>query len=144
MKKDYIEFMGLRLALKVREKMQLEELIGNPLSYIFSMMGGAMSEDEIDMTQLQLPPLKVIVTTIHVAAQRYEHKMTREKIMDVIDEYLEMDENSTMTLFTDVFMPLLQIAKYLPSDVEIQQLQPVEEEEPKPKKRTTKKTVVEE
>lgn len=143
MKKDYIEFMGLRLALKVREKMQLEELIGNPLSYIFSMMGGAMSEDDIDMTQLQLPPLKVIVATIHVAAQRYEHKMSKEKIMDIIDDYLETDENSTMTLFTDVFMPLLQIAKYLPSDVEIQQPQPVEEE-PKPKKRTTKKTVEEE
>lgn len=142
MKKDYIEFMGLRLALKVREKMQLEELIGNPLSYIFSMMGGAMSEDDIDMTQLQLPPLKVIVATIHVAAQRYEHKMSKEKIMDIIDDYLETDENSTMTLFTDVFMPLLQIAKYLPSDVEIQQ--PVEEPKPAPKKRATKKTVEEE
>ena len=103
-----------------------------------------MSEDEIDMTQLQLPPLKVIVATIHVAAQRYEHKMTKEKVMDIIDEYLDMDENSTMTLFTDVFMPLLQIAKYLPADVEIQQPQPVEEPKPAPKKRTTKKTVEEE
>ena len=123
MKKDYIEFQGLRLCLKTKEKMQLEDMIGNPLTYLFGMMGG-MDEDDMDFTKLQLPPLKVIVATVHVAAQRYEHNMTKDKIMDVIDEYLDEDGKSVITLFTDVFMPLLMQAKYLPEDTKLE----VEEE----------------
>lgn len=122
MKKDYIEFMGLRLCLKTKEKMQLEELIGNPLTYLFGMMGG-MDEEDMDFTKLNLPPLKVIVATVHVAAQRYEHGMSKDKIMDVIDEYLDEDEKSVITLFTDVFMPLLMQAKYLPEDVKVEQVE---------------------
>ena len=118
MKKDYIEFEGLRLCLKTREKIQLEELIGNPLAYIFNMMGGQMDGEELDVTKLQLPPLKVIVATIHVAAQRYEHKISKEKVMDIVDDFLDKDGNSVMMLFTEVFMPLLQQAKYLPSNEE--------------------------
>ena len=121
MKKDYIEFEGLRLCLKTREKIQLEELIGNPLAYIFNMMGGQMDGedlDDLDVTKLQLPPLKVIVAAIHVAAQRYEHKISKEKVMDIIDDFLDKDGNSVMMLFTEVFMPLLRQAKYLPSNEE--------------------------
>lgn len=118
MKKDYIEFEGLRLCLKTREKIQLEELIGNPLAYIFNMMGGQMDGEELDVAKLQLPPLKVIVATIHVAAQRYEHKISKEKVMDIVDNFLDKDGNSVMLLFTEVFMPLLQQAKYLPSNEE--------------------------
>ena len=117
MKKDYIEFEGLRLCLKTKEKMQLEDVIGNPLAYLFSMMGG-MDEEDMDFSKLNLPPLKVIVATVHVAAQRYEHNMTKEKIIDVIDEYLDEEGKSVITLFTDVFLPLLQQAKYLPEDVQ--------------------------
>ena len=57
MKKDYIEFQGLRLCLKTKEKMQLGDMIGNPLTYLFGMMGG-MDEDDMDFSKLQLPPLK--------------------------------------------------------------------------------------
>ena len=117
MKKDYIEFQELRLCLKTKEKMQLEELIGNPLTYLFGMMGG-MDEEDMDFTKLNLPPLKVIVATVHVAAQRYEHNMSKDKIIDVIDEYLDEEGKSVITLFTDVFLPLLQQAKYLPEDVQ--------------------------
>ena len=117
MKKDYIEFQELRLCLKTKEKMQLEELIGNPLTYLFGMMGG-MDEDDMDFSKLNLPPLKVIVATVHVAAQRYEHNMSKVKIIDVIDEFLDEVGNSVITLFTDVFLPLLQQAKYLPEDVQ--------------------------
>ena len=131
MKKDYIEFEGLRLCLKTREKIQLEELIGNPLAYIFNMMGGQMDVDdeELDVTKLQLPPLKVIVATIHVAAQRYEHKISKEKVMDIIDDFLDKDGNSVMMLFTEVFMPLLQQAKYLPSNEEQAKYLPSNEEQ---------------
>lgn len=124
MKKDYIEFMGLRLCLKTKEKMQLEDMIGNPLTYLFGMMGGMDDNEDIDVSKLNLPPLKVIVATVHVAAQRYEHGMSKDKIMDVIDEYLDEDDKSVITLFTDVFMPLLMQAKYLPQDINIE----VEEE----------------
>lgn len=130
MKKDYIEFEGLRLCLKTREKIQLEELIGNPLAYVFNIMGGQMDVDdeELDVTKLQLPPLKVIVATIHVAAQRYEHKISKEKVMDIIDDFLDKEGNSVMMLFTEVFMPLLRQAKYLPSNEE-QDLPSNEEQE---------------
>ena len=122
MKKDYIEFQELRLCLKTKEKMQLEELIGNPLTYLFGMMGG-MDEEDMDFSKLNLPPLKVIVATVHVAAQRYEHNMSKDKIIDVIDEYLDEDGKSVITLFTDVFLPLLQQAKYLPEDTKLEQVE---------------------
>ena len=144
MKKDYIEFQGLRLSLKTKEKMQLEDMIGNPLTYLFSMMGGAMNEDDIDVTKLNLPPLKVIVATVHVAAQRYEHGMSKDKVMDVIDEYLDEDGKSVITLFTDVFMPLLKQGKYLPEDAEVEVEEEVVEVKPAAKKPRAKKTVVEE
>ena len=121
MKKDYIEFMGLRLALKTKEKIQLEEQIGNPLTYILSMVGGAMNEEEIDLTAFQLPPLKVMITTIHVASQRYEHGISKEKVMDIIDECLDIEGNSVMSLFTDVFMKLLMNGKYIPQTEEVQE-----------------------
>ena len=143
MKKDYIEFQGLRLCLKTKEKMQLEDMIGNPLTYLFGMMGG-MDEDDMDFTKLNLPPLKVIVATVHVAAQRYEHGMSKDKIMDVIDEYLDEDEKSVITLFTDVFLPLLKQAKYLPEDAEVEVEEEVVEVKPAAKKPRAKKTVVEE
>ena len=38
--------------------------------------------------------------------------------MDIIDDFLDKGENSVMMLFTEVFMPLLQQAKYLPSSEE--------------------------
>lgn len=121
MVKDYIEFQGLRLCLKTKEKMQLEELIGNPLQYIFSLLSG-----DDDMAQFELPPLKIMVTTIHVAAQRYEHKMSKEKIIDIIDEYLDQDEKSVVSLFSDVFLQLLIQGKYLPSqDEEVVEEKPV-------------------
>ena len=123
MKKDYIEFQGLRLCLKTKEKMQLEDMIGNPLTYLFGMMGGMDDEDDMDFSKLNLPPLKVIVATVHVAAQRYEHNMTKDKIIDVIDEYLDEEGKSVITLFTDVFMPLLMQAKYLPEDVNVEQVE---------------------
>lgn len=144
MKKDYIEFQGLRLSLKTKEKMQLEDMIGNPLTYLFSMMGGAMDENDIDVTKLNLPPLKVIVATVHVAAQRYEHGMSKDKVMDVIDEYLDEDGKSVITLFTDVFMPLLKQGKYLPEDAEVEVQEEVVEVKPAAKKPRAKKTVVEE
>lgn len=131
MVKDYIEFQGLRLCLKTKEKMQLEELIGNPLQYIFSLLSGD------DDAQFELPPLKIMVTTIHVAAQRYEHKMSKEKIIDIIDEYLDQDEKSVVSLFSDVFLQLLIQGKYLPSqDEEVVEEKPVEE---KPVKKTKAK-----
>ena len=148
MKKDYIEFMGWRLSLKTKEKMQLEDMIGNPLTYLFGMMGG-MDEDDMDFTKLNLPPLKVIVATVHTAAQRYEHGMTKDKVVDVIDEYLEQDDKSVITLFTDVFLPLLQQAKYLPEEMKVEVAEEEVQEEvvevkPAAKKPRAKKTVVEE
>lgn len=106
------EFMGLTLVLDTRAKIKLEEKLGgSPLQFVFNMMGGAMTEDDIDMTKMQVPPLKVMVLTIHAAAQKLNANTSIDKVMDKVDEYLE--EKSVMELFT-VFMELLQVGKYLP------------------------------
>lgn len=113
-----VKFMGLDLTLaSTKAKIQLEDKIGSPLQYIFSMLGGAVNEKEMDLSAMQIPPLKVMVLTIHAAAQRLNANVSVEKVMDLVDEFLEKDENSVMNLFT-VFIELLQSGKYIPAPEE--------------------------
>lgn len=108
-----IDFMGMTLVLDTKAKIQLEEKIGSPLKYIFGLMGGAMTEEEIDVSKIELPPLEVMVLTIHASAQKLNANASVEKVMDKVDEFLE--EHSVMELFSEVFMQLLMAGRYLPS-----------------------------
>jgi hypothetical protein len=110
-----VEFMGMTLMLDTKAKIQLEEKIGSPLKYVFSLMGGAMTEEEMDITKMELPPLKVMILTIHASAQKLNANVSVEKVMDKVDEFLE--EKSVIELFT-VFMELLKIGRYLPEEQE--------------------------
>jgi hypothetical protein len=79
-------------------------------------MGEAMTEEEeMDITKFELPPLKVMILTIHASAQKLNANVSVEKVMDKVDEFLE--EKSVIELFT-VFLELLRIGRYLPSEQE--------------------------
>ena len=109
-----IEFMGMNLILDTKAKVQLEDKIGgSPLKYIFGAMGGAMNEEEFDPTKMELPPLKIMILTIHASAQKLNANISVDKVMDKVDEFLE--EHSVMELFSEVFMQLLMAGRYLPS-----------------------------
>lgn len=119
-----VKFMGLDLTLaSTKSKIALEDKIGSPLQYLFNMMGGAIDEDDMDVTKMQIPPLKVMVLTIHASAQKLNANVSVEKVFDLVDAYLEKDENSVISLFT-IFVELLQTGKYLPEDTKLE----VEEE----------------
>lgn len=109
------EFMGMTLVLDTKAKIQLEEKIGSPLKYIFGLMGGAMTEEEMDFSKVEIPPLKIMILTIHAAAQKLNANVSVEKVMDKVDEFLE--EKSVIELFT-VFLNLLRIGRYLPEEQE--------------------------
>ena len=109
------EFMGMTLVLDTKAKIQLEEKIGSPLKYIFGLMGGAMSEEEMDFSKVEIPPLKIMILTIHASAQKLNANVSVEKVMDKVDEFLE--EKSVIELFT-VFLDLLRIGRYLPEEQE--------------------------
>jgi hypothetical protein len=110
-----VEFMGMTLMLDTKAKIQLEDKIGSPLKYIFGLMGEAMTEEEMDITKMELPPLKVMILTIHASAQRLNANMSMDKVVDKVDEFLE--EKSVIELFT-VFMELLKVGRYLPEEQE--------------------------
>jgi hypothetical protein len=111
-----VEFMGMTLMLDTKAKIQLEDKIGSPLKYVFGLMGEAMTEEEeMDITKFELPPLKVMILTIHASAQKLNANVSVEKVMDKVDEFLE--EKSVIELFT-VFMELLKIGRYLPEEQE--------------------------
>ena len=113
--KKTIEFMGMTLVLDTKAKILLEEKIGgSPLKHLFGAMGG-MNEEEMDLTKFELPPLKVMVLTIHASAQKLQHGVTVDVVMEKVDEFLE--EKSVMELFT-VFIELLKVGRYLPDDEE--------------------------
>lgn len=109
------EFMGMTLVLDTKAKIQLEDKIGSPLKYIFGLMGGAMSEEELDVSKIEIPPLKIMILTIHASAQKLNANVSVEKVMDKVDEFLE--EKSVIELFT-VFLDVLRIGRYLPEEQE--------------------------
>ena len=109
------EFMGMTLVLDTKAKIQLEEKIGSPLKYIFGLMGGAMTEEEMDFSKVEIPPLKIMILTIHASAQKLNANVSVEKVMDKVDEFLE--EKSVIELFT-VFLDVLRIGRYLPEEQE--------------------------
>ena len=113
-----VEFMGLNLTLVgTKEKIQLEKALGcSPLNFIFGMMGGATNEQDIDFSKMQIPTMPVMTTVLHAAAQKLNAGVSIDKMMDLIDAWLEKEEeNSVISLFT-VVMEVLQTGKYLPYD----------------------------
>ena len=115
-----VDFMGLNLTLMgTKEKVQLEKTLGcSPLNLLFGMVGGATTEEELDFAKMQIPTLPVMVTILHASAQKLNANVSVDKMFDLIDLWLEQDEeNSVISLFS-VVMGVLQTGKYLPTEVE--------------------------
>lgn len=112
-----VEFMNLSLVMGVKEKMALEKELGaSPLDFIFSM-AESMDGEEIDMSAMKIPPLPVMIAVLFHATQKLNHGITREKFYDIVDNFLEQDNESVMSLFA-IMIQVLQASKYLPSSLE--------------------------
>ena len=113
-----VEFQGLKLAMGTKEKIQLERALGgqSPLNFIFKMVGNG-DVQELDLSQMQLPSLEFMVLVLFHAAQKLNHGINQDKIMDIVDTFLEEPENSVMSLLA-VVVDVLKQAKYLPEDAE--------------------------
>lgn len=111
-----VEFQGLKLAMGVKEKIQLERALGgqSPLNFIFKMVGNG-AEQELDLSQMQLPSLEFMVLVLLHSAQKLNHGINQDKMFDIVDAFLEEPENSVMSLL-EIIMNVLRQAKYLPED----------------------------
>ena len=111
-----VEFMNLTLTLAgTKEKIALEKALGgSPLNEILPMMAGA-TEGEMDFSKMQIPSLPFMVTVLHASAQKLNAGVTMDKMMDLVDAYLEGEDASVFGLFA-IVMEVLQTGKYLPSE----------------------------
>ena len=106
-----VKFMNLELIMGIKEKIALEKELGtSPLVALFGMMG----EDGEELDFEKIPTLDVMVAILFHASQKLNHGINREKMFEIIDSFLEIDENSVMDLIT-VIVEVLQVSKYLPS-----------------------------
>ncbi len=109
-----VEFMNLSLTMGVKEKIALEKELGmSPLNLIFGMAGG-MDGENIDLSTIKIPPLPVMIAVLFHATTKLNHGITREKFLDIVDNFLDEDDKSVMSLF-EVMIQVLQVSKYLPS-----------------------------
>ena len=105
-----VKFMNLDLIMGIKEKIALEKELGtSPLTALFGMMGDG---EEINLEKI--PTVDVMVAVLFHASQKLNHGINREKMFEIIDSYLEVDEHSVMDLVT-VVIEVLQVSKYLPS-----------------------------
>ena len=112
-----VEFMNLTLTLAgTKEKIALEKALGcSPLNHILPMMSGANAEGDMDFSKMQIPSLPFMVTVLHASAQKLNHGVTMDKMMDLVDVYLEGEDASVFGLFA-IVMEVLMTGKYLPSE----------------------------
>ena len=108
-----VEFMNLHLAMGVREKINLERALGgqSPLNFIFKMVGNGDVE-QLDMSQMQLPSLEFCITVLFHASQKLNDGITKERMMELVDAFLEDENNSVMSLLP-IVIDVLKQAKYL-------------------------------
>ena len=109
--KKIVKFMNLDLIMGIKEKIALERELGtSPLVALFGMMGA--DGEEIDFEKI--PTVDVMVAVLFHASQKLNHGISREKMFEIIDSYLEVDEHSVMDLIA-IVVEVLQVSKYLPS-----------------------------
>ena len=115
---NHVEFQGLKLMMGTREKIALERALGqSPLNFIFGMVGGEV--EQLDMSKMKLPGLEYMVTVLFHASQKLNHGITQDKMMDIVDEFLDQDGNSVMALLP-IIIEVLKQAKYLPQEATVE------------------------
>ena len=113
-KKEFIEFMGMKLDLsKTKNKVQYERKFGSPMKEVFKLMSLidlANGAEDVDYTKLDMMNLDFMANLLHAGAQRLNANVSMDVIYDMIDLYLD-----TNTLFDlmGVCIQLLEQAGYL-------------------------------
>ena len=118
-RKPYVEFMGLKLDMKTREKAQFERKYGSPMKEIFKLM--SMMEvfeaqeqgkdlSEINFEKFDMMSLDFMANIIHASSQRLNAGTTLDVVFDLLDIYLE--ENTVFDLM-GVVVELLVNVGYL-------------------------------
>lgn len=94
-RKPYIEFVGLKLDMKTKEKAQFERKNGSPMKEIFKLMSvmdimETMQENisEVDFNKFDMMSLDFMANLIHASAQRLNAGTTLDVVYDLIDVYL--------------------------------------------------------
>lgn len=94
---EFVEFMGLKLTMKTREKANYERKHGSPMKEIFKLIQMAevmekMNEEdvtEIDFSNFDMMSLDFMANIIHASAQRLNANISLDVVYDLIDVYLE-------------------------------------------------------
>ena len=113
-KKEFIEFMGLKLDLsKTKNKVQYERKYGSPMKEVFKLMSLfdlSNGAEDVDYTKLDMMNLDFMANLLHAGAQRFNANVSMDVMYDMIDLYLD-----TNTLFDlmGVCIQLLEQAGYL-------------------------------
>lgn len=118
-RKPYVEFMGLKLDMKTREKAQFERVYGSPMKEIFKLMSMMEVFDaqeqgkdlsEINFEKFDMMSLDFMANIIHASSQRLNAGTTLDVVFDLLDIYLE--ENTVFDLM-GVVVELLVNVGYL-------------------------------
>lgn len=94
-RKPYIEFVGLKLDMKTKEKAQFERKNGSPMKEIFKLMSvmeimESMQQNisEVDFDKFDMMSLDFMANLIHASAQRLNAGTTLDVVYDLMDVYL--------------------------------------------------------
>lgn len=94
-RKPYIEFVGLKLDMKTKEKAQFERKNGSPMKEIFKLMSvmeimESMQQNisEVDFDKFDMMSLDFMANLIHASAQRLNSGTTLDVVYDLMDVYL--------------------------------------------------------
>lgn len=115
---EFVEFMGLKLTMKTREKANYERKHGSPMKEIFKLIQMAevmekMNEEdvtEIDFSNFDMMSLDFMANIIHASAQRLNANISLDVVYDLIDLYLE---EKTIFDLVGVVVELLAHVGYL-------------------------------
>lgn len=115
---EFVEFMGLKLTMKTREKANYERKHGSPMKEIFKLIQMAevmekMNEEEvteIDFSNFDMMSLDFMANIIHASAQRLNANISLDVVYDLIDVYLE---EKTIFDLVGVVVELLAHVGYL-------------------------------
>lgn len=115
---EFVEFMGLKLTMKTREKANYERKHGSPMKEIFKLIQMAdvmekMNEEdvtEIDFSKFDMMSLDFMANIIHASAQRLNANISLDVVYDLIDVYLE---EKTIFDLVGVVVELLAHVGYL-------------------------------
>ena len=91
----------IKLCLPMRQTVELEKALGeNPLNKLIEMSDGT-----------KMPSFEFLATVFRYAMLKYQPKTDINKAYDIMDEYLEQEENDLTTLLT-LIMKIFEVSGF--------------------------------